>query len=295
MADAIPSTELAHLLKMRIGKILKEDADYQLMYERRLARLETMRLGPSSISQQAAQAITLTNESHVLAERLAAEIRATEILCVDSPQEQLEQTIAWDERVVHAQQATVRPAVNEYLDTLRQKAYEFLRWMMSPDAVGDADRTVEESLKDYFAGESETDRLNITMDVVRLLSAFRVRDTQLGVLKHLLSLAKIYRGLLYVGVIHTEGSALERQERAKQLRNILLEIVNIPLLILGLVKATAELQPLSEPERLLPSVESAQKVEEYLTKYISTVEQWIAATEELPESMSKIRDTFEAV
>jgi hypothetical protein len=94
VSDIAPSEELVDLLNLRLGKILRSDADYEEMYQRRLTRLDAIRLAAvSGISIMAERAMSLTRSSHDLADRLASEIRQIETLTTETLPQRVERLL----------------------------------------------------------------------------------------------------------------------------------------------------------------------------------------------------------
>jgi hypothetical protein len=131
--------------------------------------------------------------------------------------------------------------------------------------------------------------------VNQLLIALQARNNQLAVLRPMAQLGQIYRGLLYAGVINTIGSRLERQQLATHLRAVATELAGNIIPGLGLLIAIAELLILSEPNRPLAAVEGARAVEEYFTKYIRAIDQWMTLAESILESCAQARRAIDAV
>jgi hypothetical protein len=287
--------ELADLLELRIGKLLRNDEVYQEMYQKRLMRLDAIRSEiAQSMSTLAETAISATRSSHALADALAVEIRKGEALTIEDDAQRVERLVAWHrDRIARSNPREV----SDRLDRLQSEAYKFMRWTVSPKAATDT-RPLREIIDDQFREEREIDRMVIAATVNRLLMARQSRSTQLALLPPVALLGRTYRGLLYAGIMDRTGSRLEWQDLRQDLRRLLrgaaTDIAGHFVPLLGLLTVVAEFLNLIEPDRLPPSVEAAREVEDYLAKYNAVMHEWITAANRIVEMSRKTREVLDS-
>jgi hypothetical protein len=223
MQDKASSPSLSDLLSLRIGVVLRDEDDYQRIYENRIRRFTAMQRAGGEFGPRAEETIKITADAREVAEVLRTELEASAAAAARRRAEMIELVITADRRIIA--RVETPSAVAESLRPLEEKAYDFLRSLANADESVFGERSVAEVLRERFAEESEEHRDLISGITARLIMMWQSEGQRAKILSILVQLGRIYRGLFYVGVLKATGGALERDALKASLSDFLVELV----------------------------------------------------------------------
>jgi len=260
---------MERVMKLPIGKIVKDDASYAAIYAERVHRLDLMKCS-NLLSVKVDGATSLTEECDGIAAKLAT---ACARVAANSDAE-----------------AKIRflESRGSELPTL-QRVHTFLRWAFDPNHPERSEHNSEENWEEYF-GQKLTDVAQRDA-LVSSLRLFISLGDQVEAFAHLSSLATLYRGILYGGILYVAGSELDRKERGALVIDALKEMLAIALPPLGALSSSANV--LNDAKRFFNTTEPPEavkavvEVENYLTTYVALLSAWKLANVQLLDVLRK--------
>jgi len=289
MQDKASSPSLSDLLSLRLGVVLRDEDDYQRIYENRIRRFTAMQRAGGEFGPRAEETIKITADAREVAEVLRTELEACAAAAARRRAEMIELVITADRRFIA--RAETPSAVAESLRPLEEKAYDFLRSLANADESVFGERSVAEVLRERFAEESEEHRDLISGITARLIMMWQSEGQRAKILSILVQLGRIYRGLFYVGVLKATGGALERDALKASLSDFLVEIGGIPLPGLGFIVAAAKFVNFIEPDESLDVVKKANALASFLTGYAAILNEWGTAARSLADALRRARES----
>ena len=286
---------LSTLAGIRLGKLLRPDSEYQRLFEKRKARLSSIEVSSEHLTEWLAKALELTEQSNLVAAELLSTMGFMESHFPSTVGEKLELVSQLLQQADADEKIELSEEVLAGVKDKERKANEFLVWLLSDkpqkEGVGD-DSTVGDVLRERYNNESEFD-LQLIGQLVsmrqRMLESFQL---QLDTLIPMYALLKIFRGMLYVGILSVEGGRLDRKNTVDQLVDLGKELggdvadtlvpglgrVGLIISIAKLIFAWLELD--ASPELL----RNADFVEHYFETYTRLLTEWNVAARALDDS-----------
>ena len=267
------------LLKIRLGKLLQSDDEYLSIFQQRLFELQTLAPELKDLKEQFESCKILTEECHRIAETWRLEIQR---IMEHYPKTRLQKL----ERVILQSEKIILPGTPQTTDERRQKAYAFLRGVFWPEGEKTIAKDIDKAFNERFSEENKRDRKLIHSHVRNLLKFLSDYEDRINLIDSMITLARIHRGILYVGIMNTQGAKLKRKILADKVLNVVNEFGNILLPSLGLAKAIYELvETLRELEDQPKAMKDAEFINNYIKSYKQVLDTWKEKFEPFVETM----------
>ena len=202
---------LLRILNLRLGVIVRTEADYQKYYERRCARLRQQRPNTEMLGALFDAGIRQTEKTHTVVQDLLA---ARNAMIDATPTDTHEAIEGINERMRKVSSETLQdqsPEIVKHVEQINSKALSYFKdILLTPH--DDPNLYLNDLIDDAIRDESEIVRPSIKFRIALLWKEYEMLGNilQTGIL--LRELAAIYRGLLYSGIMNELGDDIDRGE-----------------------------------------------------------------------------------
>ena len=281
---------LSRILNLRLGAVARSEEAYQKYYDLRRTRLQEQRPDSAIFGALFDAAVQQTESAHGGANALAA---ACETLIAAAPSgereaiDRISQTMQRVSKKTLPQQSAL---VTEHFNDIHTKAYRYFSDIIltphdNPDAY--LNDVIDAAIKE----ETEFDRPLIRLRIALLWKQYETMGDHLRIGMTLRSLAALYRGILYSGIMNELGDDIDRNELQNAVDSLGDAIVDevIPIPLKGLIEALVNVFVLvlglgGKPDAIL----QAEGVENYINNYCGILEGWMQSAERLQHALDEL-------
>lgn len=288
------------LSKLKVGKVFKSEDEYSKMYSIRIEKLQQHLNGckDEELKEGFTRCISLTEKCHQLATETFFKMEKVVRDLPNNSSDMLERVITKlsKQKTGSTDKTPIlnlreSPEIAAFIQEAWDSATEFLRECVQSEDPKIRDRLLTDMIDERFGHIDIWKKTPIIENIAILKVSLEGYESNLKVCKIVFDITRIYRGILYAGILKTYGATLEREELIDQLKDIGFEAIGTIIPGLGLAKSSYKfLRRYLEMEEKLEKIQNADFVAEYIENYIGVLSVWPVLMESLNLHIDTIYD-----